>query len=267
MLTDNPTTSHPQILSVQPAMQSDDDPLRVPIDSAAGESQPAQGELFETAPPPWELAVEDDVAIACVVFSEAPDGPYDYRIPDALREQLQAGMRVRVPLGRRRKLITGWCTETKLGSSASRSLRRCRGSLGRRTTLRSAAGPSGSVDGTLLFGTGRTGFRRAHSLKCPCCCGDSRADLLFACQAVAKRSCDRRSTRQATSGRQIPGRGWTTVDRVSIASRSGLYEGPDQATAQKGIDHRRSPPRNVGRHASTLAVGGWRKRTVDFLDG
>jgi primosomal protein N' (replication factor Y) len=32
-------------------------------------------------------------------------------------------MRVRVPLGKRRKPMTGWCTETKLGSSAQRSLR------------------------------------------------------------------------------------------------------------------------------------------------
>ncbi|WP_146533162.1 replication restart helicase PriA [Rubripirellula reticaptiva] len=82
-----------------------------------------QGELFETAPPPWELAVQDDVATARVVFSEAPHGPYDYRIPDEMRESLEAGMRVKVPLGRRKKMTTGWCIECKLGSSASRSLK------------------------------------------------------------------------------------------------------------------------------------------------
>ncbi len=87
------------------------------------EPPPHQGELFETAPPPWELAAEDDVAIASIVFSEAPYGPYDYRIPDELRDTLHPGMRVRVPLGRRRKLITGWCIETQFGSAASRSLR------------------------------------------------------------------------------------------------------------------------------------------------
>lgn len=118
-------------------MQPESDPLEISADQAtAGQGgadrggadraktePPSQGELFETAPPPWELAVEDDVAIASIVFSDAPYGPYDYRIPDQFRDQLQAGMRVRVPLGRRRKLIAGWCTETKLGSSASRSLR------------------------------------------------------------------------------------------------------------------------------------------------
>ncbi|TWT53286.1 Primosomal protein N' [Rubripirellula amarantea] len=87
------------------------------------QKEAAQGELFETAPPPWELAVADDVAIATIVFSEAPHGPYDYRIPDDLREDLKPGMRVKVPLGHRRKAMIGWCIETKMGSSASRSLR------------------------------------------------------------------------------------------------------------------------------------------------
>ena len=82
-----------------------------------------QTELFETEPPPWELAAQDDVATASIVFSESPHGPFDYRIPDAMRQSLCPGMRVRVPLGRRRKLMTGWCIETKFGKSAHRSLR------------------------------------------------------------------------------------------------------------------------------------------------
>ncbi|MEM8666322.1 MAG: primosomal protein N' [Planctomycetota bacterium] len=82
-----------------------------------------QVQLFDTQPPPWELAADDDVATAKVVFSEAPYGPYDYRVPDNLRGALQPAMRVRVPLGKRRKPITGWCIETKVGSAAQRSLR------------------------------------------------------------------------------------------------------------------------------------------------
>ena len=94
-------------------------------DSGSSEeiSEKHQGELFETAPPPWELAAQDDVALASVVFSEAPHGPYDYRIPDEMRDDLQAGMRVHVPLGRRKKPITGWCIETKQGKAAHRTLR------------------------------------------------------------------------------------------------------------------------------------------------
>ena len=128
MLTDNFPFANHSASAVPPTMQSDRDPLEFADNQGADDAPPAprpttQGELFETAPPPWELAVDDDVATASVVFSEAPYGPYDYRIPDQLRGQLQAGMRVKVPLGRRRKLITGWCTETKLASSAARSLR------------------------------------------------------------------------------------------------------------------------------------------------
>lgn len=63
------------------------------------------------------------MAVAKVVFSEAPHGPYDYRIPDDFREQLKSGMRVKVPLGRRRKAMIGWCIETQMGSSAGNSLR------------------------------------------------------------------------------------------------------------------------------------------------
>ena len=64
-------------------------------------------------------------SIAVVVFSEAPHGPYDYRIPDALRETLAPGMRVHVPLGRLPKtsVTVGWCIETRHGAAAQRSLR------------------------------------------------------------------------------------------------------------------------------------------------
>lgn len=130
MLTDNSSlTNQPSPRSFSSTMPTDDSPNsqgssdtdRADDQSVTGTSH--QVELFETEPPPWELAVEDDVLIACVVFSEAPHGPYDYRIPDAVRDQLKAGMRVRVPLGNRRKPITGWCTEVKLGGARQRSLR------------------------------------------------------------------------------------------------------------------------------------------------
>jgi primosomal protein N' (replication factor Y) len=81
-----------------------------------------QGRLFETDPPPWELAVEEDLAVASVVFRDAPYGPYDYRIPDAMKDRLQPGMRVHVPLGRRKRPMVGWCIETKIGSAAGKTL-------------------------------------------------------------------------------------------------------------------------------------------------
>ncbi len=121
MLTDSSSLPNQPVLSAPTIMPSANEPPRRNEQGSA--PYLAQGELFDTAPPPWELAVDDDLAIAAVVFSEAPHGPYDYRIPDEFRDRLEPAMRVRVPLGRRRKLTTGWCVEIKLGSSAGRSLR------------------------------------------------------------------------------------------------------------------------------------------------
>ena len=114
-------------------MTSASDPPNQPRGDSAASSSGERGdashasshqvELFETQPPPWELAAEDDVAVAAIVFSEAPYGPYDYRIPDEMRDLLRPGMRVRVPLGRRKRPLSGWCIETKLGSSTQASLR------------------------------------------------------------------------------------------------------------------------------------------------
>ena len=81
-----------------------------------------QGQLFDTDPPPWELDQEQDVAVAVVVFRDAPYGPYDYRIPEPLRDVLQPGMRVHVPLGRRKRPTLGWCIEVKLGNASGKKL-------------------------------------------------------------------------------------------------------------------------------------------------
>ena len=120
MLTDSASETFPPNLPVSMADAQD------PADSnenLASDAPAHQGQLFDTEPPPWELAAEDDVATATVVFSEQPYGPYDYRIPDSMRGDLHPGMRIRVPLGRRKKLTTGWCTEVKHGSVGRRSLK------------------------------------------------------------------------------------------------------------------------------------------------
>ncbi|WP_146399542.1 replication restart helicase PriA [Planctomycetes bacterium CA13] len=114
--------------SVDPPSNSDpdDDPPRHPRNpfsenplandvSQAPQNTPQQAELFETEPPPWELTIADDIATAKIVFSEAPYGPYDYRIPEEYRDLVKPGMRVSVPLGHRRKKMIGWCIETQLG--------------------------------------------------------------------------------------------------------------------------------------------------------
>lgn len=82
-----------------------------------------QRELFETNPPPWEILNAPQVTLASVVFSEAPHGPFDYVVPDRLRSLAAVGVRVQVPLGRRRQPQTGWCIEIKLDQAASAGYR------------------------------------------------------------------------------------------------------------------------------------------------
>ncbi len=127
MLTDNTLVTHPPNQSFAapsmplPELPADREPN--PRDLDRGRAGSHQGELFETQPPPWELAAAEDIAVAAVVFSDAPHGPYDYRIPDQLRGDLKPGMRVLVPLGKRRRPISGWCINTQVGSSCERTLR------------------------------------------------------------------------------------------------------------------------------------------------
>lgn len=68
-----------------------------------------QPELFATDIPPWELDAQSECRAARVVFAEAPHGPLDYRIPDELADAVQAGIRVRVPLGKSNRPMLAYC--------------------------------------------------------------------------------------------------------------------------------------------------------------
>ncbi len=68
-----------------------------------------QRELFDKQPDPWQLDADANAMVAKIVFPIAPAGEFDYLIPDALRPQLRAGSRVRVPLGRGNKSRLGYC--------------------------------------------------------------------------------------------------------------------------------------------------------------
>src|SRR5690606_24854606 len=67
--------------------------------------------LFNAEPEPWELDDAELAVLARVVFTGEPPGPFDYRVPDALRDSLQPGCRVWVPLGKGNKLRIGYCVE------------------------------------------------------------------------------------------------------------------------------------------------------------
>ncbi|QDV65559.1 Primosomal protein N' [Crateriforma conspicua] len=88
-----------------------------------GDDASRQVDLFDKSPPPWELVAAEETAIARVVFSQSPHGPYDYAIPDAIRSHIQPGSRVRVPLGRRRGGTMGWCIHVDMAGKSRHKLR------------------------------------------------------------------------------------------------------------------------------------------------
>ena len=68
-----------------------------------------QRDLFQVQPPQWELDDEDTWLAARVALPDPPHGPFDYLVPSDLTERVRVGMRVRVPLGRGNRAVTGYC--------------------------------------------------------------------------------------------------------------------------------------------------------------
>ncbi len=89
MLTDHPSLPHHPLPAPMSGPVPDEhdnqdskDPYSIPADRLYGESKPesstsdsSQGELFETAPPPWELAIQDDVAVGGWFFRRRHTDP------------------------------------------------------------------------------------------------------------------------------------------------------------------------------------------------
>lgn len=70
---------------------------------------PAQQQLFETAPPQWEVDDAESRWIATLVLPSGLESELDYLVPDDLRPRLEVGVRVRVPLGRGDRPVVGYC--------------------------------------------------------------------------------------------------------------------------------------------------------------
>ena len=85
---------------------------------------PASQGLFEFAEmPDWERAASEDVPTAQVVFNLPLERPYTYLIPEEFRELLQPGMRVRAPLGRGNRDVTGYCVAIGQSETTARRLK------------------------------------------------------------------------------------------------------------------------------------------------
>lgn len=77
---------------------------------------------------PWEVDDAELRTVAVVVFASGPQEEYDYLVPDTLLDVVQAGCRVKVPLGRGNRPMTGYCVrlETKpLGARRLKEIEDC----------------------------------------------------------------------------------------------------------------------------------------------
>src|SRR5689334_856775 len=74
-----------------------------------------QKTLFDTEPAPWELDAAEERVVVTVVLPEPPFGPYSYTVPETLRELIQPGRRVRVPVGRGNRTVVGYAVRIDNG--------------------------------------------------------------------------------------------------------------------------------------------------------
>ena len=94
-----------------------------------------QRSLFETQPPDWEVDAADERRVATVVVPQGPPKSLDYLVPEALREQVQPGCRVRVPLGRSNRPVIGYCVELADQGGQQRRLKEIREVVDQRSLL------------------------------------------------------------------------------------------------------------------------------------
>jgi len=69
--------------------------------------------LFGDDPAPWERDDAASALIARVVFPTGPQQPFDYEVPEVLRAGIEAGRRVKAPLGRGDRTALGYCVEVR----------------------------------------------------------------------------------------------------------------------------------------------------------
>ena len=82
-----------------------------------------QGKFDFAETPEWQNAANDDVMVADVVFNLPLERPYSYAVPDAIRDRIRAGQRVKAPLGRGNRSVVGYCVAVRPADQSQRVLK------------------------------------------------------------------------------------------------------------------------------------------------
>jgi primosomal protein N' (replication factor Y) (superfamily II helicase) len=94
-----------------------------------------QQTLFDTDPAPWDVDDAGEHLVAHVVVPVGPPKPLDYLVPAGLRDVIEVGRRVSVPLGGGDRLVTGYCVELENRRHDGRRLKEIAGLVDRRNLL------------------------------------------------------------------------------------------------------------------------------------
>jgi primosomal protein N' (replication factor Y) len=94
-----------------------------------------QRNLFDTEPEPWEADDQSQGFVATVVLSAGGAREFDYLVPDALCESIEVGRRVKAPLGRSNRLMTGYCVRLENRLVGGRKLKALHSVVDRRSLL------------------------------------------------------------------------------------------------------------------------------------
>jgi len=96
---------------------------------------PKQQNLFDTEPEPWDIDDQSEQLVATVLLTAGPAQEFDYLVPDSFRDELQPGCRVRVPLGRANRPVTGYCVRVQTRPTGRRRLKPIDQLIDRRSLL------------------------------------------------------------------------------------------------------------------------------------
>ncbi len=70
--------------------------------------------FFDPTYPGWEsYDPRAEIGVAKVAFVDGPDGLFDYKIPERLRDRVVPGVRVLVPLGIKNRSVTAYCVDVE----------------------------------------------------------------------------------------------------------------------------------------------------------
>jgi len=131
-----------------------------------------QRQLFNTEPEPWEADDQSEQLVATVVLSAGTAREFDYSVPDALRDVVELGRRVKTPLGPSNRLVVGYCVRLETRPAGRRRLKPLHSVLDQRSLLSPAMlrltqwiaeyypAMGGSAD---AVGAGRRARRRRHA--------------------------------------------------------------------------------------------------------